>query len=60
MTMRRRMFMAGIGGAAAAIPLMTACSRDDGENGARKVPRRPPQEPKAIIPEPLTGHALAS
>lgn len=51
--------MAGIGGAAAAIPLMTACSRDDGENGAsKKGPQTSsPQEPKAIIPEPLTGHA---
>lgn len=58
MTVQRRIFMAGIGTAAAAIPLMAACSRDDREKDAgRKGPEKhSPPEPKQIIPEPLTGH----
>ena len=58
MSVQRRVFMAGLGGAAAAIPLMAACSRDDEKrDGASRDEKKPaPPTPKQIVPEPLTGY----
>lgn len=60
MSVQRRVFMAGLG-AAAAIPLAAACSKDGtkGSSTANSKGGNPPT-PKQIIPEPLTGYEPGS
>lgn len=71
MGVQRRTFVAGLGGAAVALPLLAACSEksenDRSEKSEKDSARRDkdgdkaePATPKQIVPDPLTGYAPGS
>lgn len=55
MDIERRTFMAGLGGAAIAAPLLAACAGDTQKDTEKKAGGAAPATPKPMIPEPPKG-----